>query len=66
MNAVASLLRELIGLIVDDRGLALSIVAVVALAALVSLVPGAALPAGAVLVLGCLVALIFNVMKAAR
>jgi hypothetical protein len=66
MNAIANALRELVGLIVDDRGLALSIVAVVALAALMSLVPGAGPAAGGVLVFGCLAVLTFSVMKAAR
>ena len=66
MTAIMSLLRELAGLIVDDGWLALSVLAVVALAAVVSLVPGASLAAGGVLVLGCLGALIANVVKAAR
>jgi uncharacterized membrane protein YdjX (TVP38/TMEM64 family) len=61
-----SLLRELAGLFVDDGRLALSVLAVVALAAILSRVPGAPLAAGAVLVLGCLGALIANVVKAAR
>jgi hypothetical protein len=38
----------------------------VALAAILSLVPGASLAAGAVLVLGCLGALIANVVTEAR
>jgi hypothetical protein len=66
MTAIMSLLRELAGLFVDDGRLALSVLAVVALAAILSLVPGASLAAGAVLVLGCLGALIANVVKAAR
>jgi len=66
MMAIMSLLRELAGLFVDDGRLALSVLAVVALAAILSLVPGASLAAGTVLVLGCLGALIANVVKAAR
>jgi hypothetical protein len=66
MTAIMSLLRELAGLFVDDGRLALSVLAVVAFAAILSRVPGAALAAGAVLVLGCLGALIANVVKAAR
>ncbi|HEX4554641.1 MAG TPA: hypothetical protein VH249_11680 [Xanthobacteraceae bacterium] len=66
MTAIMSLLRELAGLFVDDGRLALSVLAVVALAAILSLMPGASLAAGAVLVLGCLGALIANVVKAAR
>jgi uncharacterized membrane protein YdjX (TVP38/TMEM64 family) len=66
MTAIISLLRELAGLFVDDGRLALSVLAVVALAAIVSLVPGASLAAGGVLLFGCLGALIVNVVKAAR
>ncbi len=66
MTAVISLLRELAGLFVDDGRLALSVLAVVALAAIVSRVPGASLAAGGVLLVGCLAALIVNVVKAAR
>jgi len=66
MTAVMSLLRELAGLFVDDGRLALSVLAVVALAAIVSRVPGASLAAGGVLLCGCLAALIVNVVKAAR
>ena len=66
MTAIMSLLRELAGLFVDDGRLALSVLAVVALAAILSLVPGASLAAGVVLVLGCLGALIANVVTAAR
>jgi hypothetical protein len=66
MTAIIGLLRELAGLFVDDGRLALSVLAVVALAAILSLVPGASLASGGVLVLGCLGALIANVVKAAR
>jgi len=66
MTAIMSLFRELAGLFVDDGRLALSVLAVVALAAILSLVPGASLASGGVLVLGCLGALIANVVKAAR
>lgn len=66
MNAIASVLRELAGLIVDDGRLALWIVAVVALAAVVAHIAGAALAAGAILVLGCVTALMASVMTAAR
>lgn len=66
MSAIANVLRELAGLIVDDGRLALWIVAVVAIAALVSRVPGAALAAGGILVFGCITALIASVVTAAR
>ena len=66
MTAIMSLLRELAGLFVDDGRLALSVLAVVALAAIISRVPGASLAAGGVLLFDCLGALIVNVVKAAR
>ena len=66
MTAGMSLLRELAGLFVDDGRLALSVLAVVALAAVISRVPGASLAAGGVLLFGCLAALIVNVVTAAR
>jgi hypothetical protein len=65
MSAIATMLRELAGLIVDDGRLALWIVAVVALAALVSRVPGGGLAAGGILVFGCITALIASVTTAA-
>jgi hypothetical protein len=66
VTAIMSMLREMVGLIVDDGQFALSIVVVVALAASVSLVPGAALAAGGLLLLGCLGVLILNVITAAQ
>jgi hypothetical protein len=66
MNAIANVLRELAGLVVDDGRLALWIVAVVAIAALASYVPGAALAAGGILVIGCIAALLASVVTAAR
>jgi uncharacterized membrane protein YdjX (TVP38/TMEM64 family) len=66
MTAVAHLLREVAGLFVDDGRLALAILAVVVLAGIISLVPGASLAAGGVLLFGCLGALVVNVIRAAR
>jgi len=65
MKIIAAVWRELIGLFVDDGWLALAVVAIVAVAALLSLLPGAALAAGGVLLFGCLAALILNVVRAA-
>ena len=65
MNTMFGILRELVGLVVDDGWLALAILGVVAVAAAISLVPGAGLASGAVLVVGCLAALLANVVKAA-
>jgi len=67
MNMMANVLRELMGLFVDDGALALAIVAIVVLAALVAaLMPGLSLAAGAVLLFGCLGALLLNVVSAGR
>ena len=67
MNASGAVFRELIGLFVDDRGLALGILAVVALAGAVrALMPEATPEAGAVLLFGCLGLLIVNATRAAQ
>jgi uncharacterized membrane protein YdjX (TVP38/TMEM64 family) len=63
---IVNALREIAGLFVDDGWLALSIVAVVALAAAISLLPGASLAAGGLLLFGCLGALALNVFRAAQ
>ena len=64
MNAAAALLREVLGLFVEDGALALAIIAVVALAGLSVLVIPAA--TGAILLFGCLGVLLVNVMRAQR
>lgn len=67
MNAIGAVLRELVGLFVDDGSLALTIVSVVALAAIAAaLVPQTPLLAGAILLFGCLGVLAVNVAKAGR
>jgi uncharacterized membrane protein YdjX (TVP38/TMEM64 family) len=67
MTILAGALRELIGLFVDDGALALAIVAIVALAAVAAtLMPGAPLAAGGILLFGCLGALLLNVIRAGR
>jgi hypothetical protein len=67
MKTLGFVLRELIGLFVDDGALALEIVVVVALGGtLAALFPGAPLVAGGFLLLGCLGALSLNVANAAR
>jgi hypothetical protein len=61
------LLRELAGLFVDDGALALAIIAVVVLAGIAAiLIPDGPLVAGAILLLGCLVALVVSVARAGR
>ena len=67
MNVLIAVLRELIGLFVDDGSLALMILAVVILAGVfVTLAPDLQLAAGAVLLFGCLGVLVANVARAAR
>jgi len=67
MNVLTAVLRELIGLFVDDGSLALMILAVVMLAGiLATLMPDFQLAAGAVLLFGCLGVLLANVARAAR
>jgi hypothetical protein len=66
MKALAAILRELLGLFVDDQGLALAILGVLALALLSAFVLHAFALAGAVLLFGCLGALVFSTLKATR
>ena len=67
MTSAAKLIRELVGLFVDDGALALAILGTIFLAWIVAaFVPGTSIAAGAVLLLGCLAVLFLNVMKAAR
>ncbi|HEY1942605.1 MAG TPA: hypothetical protein VGH40_10835 [Roseiarcus sp.] len=67
MNALAAVAREVVGLFVDDGWLAAAIVAVVALAGLAAaLVPNVYLPAGLILLVGCLGVLVANVLAAVR
>jgi hypothetical protein len=67
MSALATLFRELAGLFVDDGALALAVLAIVGLAAIVAAVmPDLPWAAGAVLLFGCLGALVLNVMSAPR
>jgi hypothetical protein len=64
---LGAVLRELLGLFVDDGSLALAILAVVMLAAIsVALIPDIPLVAGAILVFGCLGVLLANLAIAAR
>lgn len=66
MTAIVRMLRELAGLFVDDGWFAISILAVIALAKAISLVPDGALAAGAVLLFGCLAVLFVNVARSAQ
>ncbi|MGY4474549.1 hypothetical protein [Bradyrhizobium sp. USDA 3364] len=61
------LLRELARLFVDDGALALAILAVVGLSGMVAvLMPNVPLAAGAVLLFGCLAALVSSVARSGR
>ena len=67
MSALAAALRELAGLFVDDGALALSILAVVALAGVCAAsAPSAPLLAGGVLAFGCLGVFLANTLAATR
>jgi hypothetical protein len=67
MSALIAFGRELAGLFVDDGSLALAILGIIAVAALLArLLPDQPLLAGAILLFGCLGALIANVARAAR
>ena len=67
MNTLKGIVRELTGLFVDDGALALTVVGIVAVAAIITtLLSGPPILAGAVLLLGCPGALFVNVMTAAR
>jgi hypothetical protein len=62
-----TVIRELIGLFVDDGALAIAILGIVAFAALVAAaVPGMPLAAGAILALGCPGVLLINIVRASR
>jgi hypothetical protein len=67
MSALAAALRQLVGMFVDDGALALSILAVVALAGVCAAsAPSAPLLAGGVLAFGCLGVLLANTLRATR
>ncbi|HEX9470484.1 MAG TPA: hypothetical protein VF957_13175 [Bradyrhizobium sp.] len=67
MTVLANVLRELVGLFVDDGALALAIIAIVALAGIVAtLMPDDRLAAGAILLFGCLGVLVANTLRAGR
>jgi hypothetical protein len=67
MSAVKAVLAELLGLFVDDGGLALGILAVVAVAGALSVLqPELSLDASAILLLGCIGVLVANVIRAAQ
>ncbi|HEV8015798.1 MAG TPA: hypothetical protein VGP48_09710 [Stellaceae bacterium] len=67
MSAGGTVLRELIGLFVEDGALALQIVGLVAIAGVLAmLLPGQPLVAGAVLLVGSVGTLLLSVGRARR
>jgi uncharacterized membrane protein YdjX (TVP38/TMEM64 family) len=67
VSTLANMVRELTGLFVDDGALALTIVAVVVLAAgVATLMPEVPLATGAVLLFGCLAGLLISAVTAGR
>lgn len=67
MNVPSLILRELVGMFVDDEFLAIAVLAVVAVAALLAFQPAVPpLLAGGVLLFGCIAVLIFSALKASR
>jgi hypothetical protein len=67
MKTLINILRELAGLFIDDGLLALAIGVVVVLAAIVAAIaPAVPIAAGIVLLVGCLGALVGNVMRAGK
>ena len=67
MNILVAVFHELIGLFIDDGSLTVAILLVIVLAGVSALVlPHFPMVAGAILLLGCLGALVENVMRAGR
>jgi hypothetical protein len=64
MKAIVGIAKEILGLFVDDRGLALAILGVVAAALLIAFALHAPAIAGAVLAVGCLAALVVSTLRA--
>ncbi len=67
VKVLTAVLRELIGLFVDDSFLAIEILVAVAVAAIaVTVMPAAPLMAGGILIFGCLGVLLVSVTRAGR
>ena len=67
MTVLTNALRELAGLFIDDGALALTIIAIVVLAGMVAtLMSEVPLAAGAILLFGCLAALVSSVARTDR
>ena len=67
MNLISFIVRELVGMFVDDEFLAIAVLAVVALAAACAfLLAAPQLVVGGVLLVGCIFVLVSSVFKASR
>lgn len=66
MSTLVLIVRELVGLFIDDGSLAIAIVVVVTLAVMFAGVDAPALVTGGVLFFGCLIAVLENILRAAR
>lgn len=66
MSTLALIMRELLGLFVDDGSLAIAIVGVVVLAVMFAGVDAPALVTGGVLFFGCLIAVLENISRTTR
>ena len=67
MKTLNALVDEVLGMFIDDGSLALAILAIVAFAIWISFrFENASLAVGIILLVGCLVALVENVLRSAR
>ena len=67
MNVLSLILRELVGMFIDDEFLAIAVLAVVGLAAILAFwVAASQLVVGGVLLVGCIGVLISSVLKARK
>ena len=67
MRTLIAILREVVGLFVDDGSLALAILAVVGIAAFLAIIlKASALAVGLVLLGGCVAVLVENIMRTVR
>ena len=67
MNTLKNVLREILGLFVEDGSFAVQILAIVVLAGFsTTLAPGVPFVAGGILVLGCLGVLFVSVVRGGR
>lgn len=67
MNAASLIVKEIVGMFIDDGSLALCVLLLIAIVvALVKLAGMPALPGGVLLLVGCLAILTENVRRAAR